>query len=153
MMFYRISRDDRGVAAVEMALVLPVLFLFIYGIFQIGALMAANAVMQSALGEGAREATIWPARTDTQIKTRIQSEVYNVYAGTFVVADPTTTSVTAVSGKAATGSSSAVTAVAGVKKTILKITYTVTPDMLFFTMPPVTITRTKTAYMPIEAAA
>lgn len=116
MMFYRISRDDRGVAAVEMALVLPVLFLFIYGIFQIGALMAANAVMQSALGEGAREATIWPARTDTQIKTRIQSEVYNVYAGTFVVADPTTTSVTAVSGKAATGSSSAVTAVAGVKK-------------------------------------
>ena len=57
-MIRRLKRDEQGAAAVEMALALPVLIIFIYGIFQIGMVMAASAGMQHALGEGARLATI-----------------------------------------------------------------------------------------------
>ena len=158
MMFLRLKKDNRGAAAVEMALALPILFLFIYGIFQVGAMFAANAIMQGALGEGAREATIWPARTNAQIKTKIEAKVFSVYAGNFAVADPVTTTVAAsaaVAARAASGTTPAVAAsaaVAAVKKTRLTITYSVTPDMLFFTLRPLVITRTKTAYMPIEAS-
>ena len=53
-----LRRDERGVAVIEIAIVLPVLILFIYGIFQIGILYQANAGMQHALGEGARYATL-----------------------------------------------------------------------------------------------
>lgn len=140
-----------------MAFVLPILFVFLYGIFQIGAIFAANALMQRALGDGARYATIWPAHTDAQIKTRIETRIINIYAGNFVVANPVTTTVAAagaVAAKPASGSTPAVAAsasVAGVKKTVLTITYTVTPDFVFYSLAPLTLTRTKTAYMPIEA--
>ena len=53
-----LKRDERGVAATEMALALPVLITMIYGIFQVGLLYQANAGMQHALGEGARYATL-----------------------------------------------------------------------------------------------
>ena len=53
-----LRRDERGVAATEMALALPVLITMIYGIFQVGLLYQANAGMQHALGEGARLATL-----------------------------------------------------------------------------------------------
>lgn len=139
MIIRRIQRDDRGVAAVEIAFVLPILFVFIYGIFQVGAVFAANAIMQSALGEGARFATVWPVRTDAQIRSRIESKVINIYAGNFVVSDPVTTTV------AATATASAV------KKTDLTITYNVTTDLVFFPPQSLTLTRTKTAYMAIEA--
>ena len=139
MIIRRIQRDDRGVAAVEVALVLPLLFVFIYGIFQLGAIFAANAIMQGALGEGARFATVWPVRTDAQIRSRIESKVINIYAGNFVVSDPVTTTV------AATATASAV------KKTDLTITYNVTTDLVFFPPRSLTLTRRKTAYMAIEA--
>ncbi len=40
-----LKRDERGVAVIEIAIVLPVLILFIYGIFQVGILYQANAGM------------------------------------------------------------------------------------------------------------
>ena len=157
MMLRRLKRDDRGVVAVEMAFLLPILFVLLYGIFQAGAIFAANALMQRALGDGARYATVWPAHTDAQIKTRIESRVINIYAGNFVVADPVTTTVAAaaaVAAKPSSGTTPAVAAsasVAAVKKTVLTIRYTVTPELVFISLPPLTLTRTKTAYMPVEA--
>ena len=57
-LLHQLKRDERGAAAIEMAIVLPVLILFIYGIFQVGILYQANAGMQHALGEGARFAVL-----------------------------------------------------------------------------------------------
>ena len=37
----------------------PMLLLFVYGIFQFGVILQANAGMQHALGEGARLATLY----------------------------------------------------------------------------------------------
>lgn len=151
-MFSRFQRDDRGAAAIEMALVLPILTIFIFGIFQVGAIFAANAIMQGALGEGARYATIWPVHTDAEIKSRIESKVVNIYTGTFTVSNPVTTSVAAASATAASGSTAATPAVAAVRKTVVQISYSVTPNFIFFTLPALNITRSKTAYMSVEAA-
>ena len=51
-MIQLLRRDERGAAVIEMAIVLPVLILFIYGIFQVGILYQANAGMQHALAKG-----------------------------------------------------------------------------------------------------
>ncbi len=79
--------DKRGVAAVEMALSLPVLLLFIYGIFEVGVMLNAVAGMQSGLGEGARYATIYADRLRMhQIRSKIQAHVFGLGVGTFGIA-------------------------------------------------------------------
>jgi Flp pilus assembly protein TadG len=125
MIWRKLRRDDRGAAAVEMALTLPVLLLMIYGIFEIGIIMAADAGMQHALGEGARYATLYPTPTDAQIKTRVQNKVFGIHVGTFAVADPT-------------GNTS---------YKDLSVSYTVTPNFLFFNGPAITLNRTKRVYL------
>ena len=121
-------RNNRGLATIEMAFALPILVLFIYGIFQIGMIMAASAGMQHALGEGARYATLYPIPTDAQIKQRVSDKLFGVYIGTFNVDDP----VTDPTGKSF--------------KT-LSVHYTVTPNFLFFTAPSVTLDRSKKIYL------
>ena len=90
-----IGENERGAAAVEMALALPVLVSIIYGIFQVGLLYQANAGMQHALGEGARLATICiPSGnncnppSDTAIKNRITAKLFGKSDGTFTVSNP-----------------------------------------------------------------
>ena len=127
----RVIRNESGVATVEMAFALPVLILFIYGIFQIGMIMAASAGMQHALGEGARQATIYPYPSDATVKTTIQNKVFGLYLGDYTVADPA--DVTNASGTKIAKD--------------LQVTYTVTPNFLFFSAPPVTLVRTKRVYL------
>ena len=43
-------RDERGAATIEIAIALPILVLFIYGMFTIGVLFQANAGLQHSLG-------------------------------------------------------------------------------------------------------
>ncbi len=118
-------RNERGAAVIEMAIALPVLVLFIWGIFQMGLLFQANAGMQHALGEGARYATIWPTPTDAQIKGRIGDKVYGVNNGTFTVADPASSS--------------------GFKT--LSVSYSMPMNFLLFEGPTVNVTRTKKVYV------
>lgn len=128
----RIKRSEHGSATVEMALTLPILLVMIYGIFQIGAIMAANAGMQHALGEGARYATIYPTPADNLIKARVQAKIFGTRVGSFTVSDPTT-------GYDSTGK-------IALTKT-LAVTYTVTPNFLFFSSPSITLNRSKVVYL------
>ena len=124
-------RNNRGLATIEMAFALPILLLFIYGIFQVGMIMAASAGMQHALGEGARYATLYPIPTDPQIKQRVLDNLFGDYIGggkNFHVEDIATDS---------TGNSFK----------IISVHYTVTPEFLFFTAPPVTLDRSKKIYL------
>ena len=130
-MIRRLKRDEQGAAAVEMALALPVLIIFIYGIFQVGMVMAASARMQHALGEGARLATIYPYPTDATVKTRIENKIFGTYIGSYTVDDP----ANLTNGAGTTYAKD------------LRVTYTVTPNFLFFTAPPVTLVRTKRVYL------
>ena len=126
-----LKRDERGTAVIEIAIVLPVLILFIYGIFQIGILYQANAGMQHALGEGARYATLClspsPCENPTgaQVKTRIESSVFGTSPGTFTVPTPTSTSGFMT----------------------LTVNYSQPMNFLFFAGPTVNVTRTKKVYV------
>ena len=134
-MMKRICHDNEGVAAVEMALALPILLSFIYGIFQMGAILAADAGMQHALGEGARFATLCvnPTQagcnspTKTQVQTRMQDKIFGVQVGTFDVGLP----------------------VVDAGHMDLQIDYRVSPNFLFFSLPQFTVTRTKRVYLSL----
>ncbi len=64
-----LRRDQRGAAAIEFALSVPVLITMVYGIFQVGLLYEANAGMQHALGEGARLASVYDRNTTNHVPT------------------------------------------------------------------------------------
>jgi Flp pilus assembly protein TadG len=126
-----LKRDERGVAATEMALALPVLVTMIYGIFQVGLLYQANAGMQHALGEGARFATLCVQTnntcnppSDAAIKTRVTSKLFGRGDGAFTVADP----------------------VVGTGYRDLRVTYSKRMNFIFFPGPTITLNRTKRAY-------
>lgn len=127
-----LNRDERGVAATEMALALPVLITMIYGIFQVGLLYQANAGMQHALGEGARYATLCikvgkecTAPTDAAIKSRMNSKLFGKGDGAFTVNDP----------------------VAGTGYRDLSVGYTKRMNFIFFPGPTITLNRSKRAYI------
>jgi Flp pilus assembly protein TadG len=126
-MIRKLRRSQEGASAVEFALAAPVLITMMWGIFQFGVLFGSDAGMQHALGEGARYATIWPTPTDDQIKARMDDKLFQMGYGTFTVANP-----------ARNASNGYVD---------LQVTYVFTPNLLFFTLPAVTLVRTKRAYI------
>lgn len=90
------SRDERGAAAIEMAIALPVIIVMLWGIFQIGLVFQANAGMQHALGEGARLATlcqnptpdgICSIATNEEIESAISEKTFGTGVGEFTVDD------------------------------------------------------------------
>lgn len=132
----RIARDRRGASAIEFALVLPVLVLFIYGTFVFGQLFEANAGMQHALGEGARYANLClnpspttgcSVATNDQIRTRMTNSFFGSAMGSF--ATPTVTD----------GPS-------GSNYKTLSVTYTMPMNFIFFRLPNVTLTQSKQVY-------
>lgn len=128
-------RDERGAAAIELAFALPVLVLFIYGIFVIGQLMAANAGAQNALGQGARYATLCLNPTtatgctlpsDSNIQAKISAGLFGTTSGTW--STPTIDRHDAQ------------------HYLTIQVTYTQNLDFLFFRGPTVTLTRSKKVY-------
>ncbi len=69
--------DERGAAAVEFALVLPLLVLLVFGIVQFG--IAYNRVqgLQAAAREGARRGSL-PQTTQSEISSRVTSSLAGV---------------------------------------------------------------------------
>lgn len=133
-------RDDRGAAVIEMAIALPVLVMFLWGIFQLGIAFQAMAGMQHALGEGARLATICQNPTpagvcstasNAQIEAMINDKVFGTGVGEFDVSP----------------------IVEGADYKEMSVTFTMTPNFLFFDGPEIDITREKRVYVarpPIE---
>ncbi len=72
----RLYRDGRvrraGAAALEMAMVLPLLFLLVFGIIEMGRAIMVNQVITNAAREGARRAVI-PGATDAHVEGRIDT--------------------------------------------------------------------------------
>jgi len=128
-------RDEGGAAAIELAFALPVLVLFIYGIFVIGQLMAANAGAQNALGQGARYATLCLNPTedtgctlpsDDDIQAKISAGLFGTSSGSW--STPTIDRHDAD------------------HYLTIEVSYTQNLDFLFFPGPTVTLTRSKKVY-------
>jgi hypothetical protein len=80
--------------------------------------------MQNALGEGARLATLFPQRSNTEIVNRINAKVFGTGIGIFEVSD----------------------VVEGANYKDLKVTFKMTPNFLFFNGPQINLVREKRVY-------
>lgn len=138
MLRRRLVRDQKGAAAVEMALALPVFIVMLWAFVQLAEVYRALAGIQQALGQGARYATLCQspnstsgctAPTTASVKTDIQNSVYGVGPGTFTVSDPTT-------GADGTGSYYDLT-----------VTYTQPTSLLLFPGPTITVSRSKRVWI------
>ena len=72
----RLRRDERGVTILEFAMVAPVLLLLLLGIFDLGYRSYASSVLQGALHDAARMATVGSysmAQIDSRVKTRLSN--------------------------------------------------------------------------------
>jgi hypothetical protein len=122
-------RDDRGLSAVEFALVCPVLFGFIIGTAQIGSLYFANAGLRNSIEEGARVAGVYPRPTDAVIKARMVKKRFGLksqYLGTPVIT---------------TGKDG------GADFIQISLTYKVPLDFVVVSVKPVTLTKTRRVYI------
>ena len=136
-LFSRIPRDERGVAATEMAFALPVFIIMVWSFVQLAQVYRAMAGIQQALGEGARYATLClnPASTGCTtpsagtIKTKITTSVYGIGPGTFTVTDP-------VSGMAGTS-----------KYYDLKVNYVQPTTLLLLPGPTINVSRSKRVWV------
>lgn len=126
---FRLKHEDKGAAALEFALVAPALILFIVGIAQFGVLFMANNGLRNAVGEGARYATIYPRPTNAQISQRLTDGRFGLKPSR--ITGPTYTP--GISG--------------GADYIDITMSYTVTPDFIFFTLPPLTLTETRRAFV------
>lgn len=125
----RIRRDEQGAAALEFALAAPALILFIIGIAQFGIMFMANNGLRNAVGDGARYATIFPRPTNAQITQRVTS-------GRFGLDPARITGPTYASGVSG-----------GANYIDITMSYTITPDFIFFSLPPMTLTETRRAFV------
>ena len=123
----RLWADRRGAGVIEFAIAVPVLTVFIYGIFVVGKLFEANAGMQHALGEAARYATLYPTPTDDQLKAMMTAKKFGT------------------SNNGGTLSALAIST-SGNTKT-MTLTYSQPTDFLLFNGPNVSITRSKKVYL------
>ena len=117
-------RRDEGSAAIEFAFGVPILLMMVFGMLQLGIVLQANAGVQHALGEAARQATIFPTPTDGQLQATITSAKFGTGAGTW--------------------STPTITDGAGTKT--ITVTYTQPLDWIFFTTN-ATITKSKVVYL------
>ena len=133
----RIVRDEQGAAAVEMAFAIPVLVVMIWAFVQLAQVYRALAGIQQALGEGARYATLClsptatgcTAPTTATVKTKIETSVYGIGPGTFVVPVP-------VTGTSGTG-----------KYYDLQVNYTQPTNLLLFPGPTISVSRKKRVWL------
>lgn len=113
-----------GSATIEFAIAGPILIMMIFGMFQFGIVLQANAGVQHALGEAARYATIFPTPSDAELQARITSKKFGPGNGTW--------------------GASSITSGTGTKT--ISITYTQPLDWVFFTST-VTLNKSKVIYL------
>lgn len=126
---WRLNRDNKGAAAIEMALALPILLELLWIVFQGGLIFRAMSGIQHALGEGARYATIYPQPNTSAIRTKISDAVYGIGPGHFTIASP-------VAGTAD-----------GASYLDLRVSYTQETNLLLLPGPTITVSRSKRVWV------
>jgi Flp pilus assembly protein TadG len=96
----RILQGDRGVVAVEFALVLPILLLVVFGIIDFGRMLNAQITLTQAAREGAR----WAALGQSGVPARVTAAAPTMNPA------PTTTILSSCPANAAVGANAQVQA-------------------------------------------
>ena len=124
-----LARSRSGATAAEFALTLPLFLAFTFVFFGVGALFWANAGLRNGVGEGARVATLFPRRSNTEIQNAVLANSFGLGS---VMTTPTVTAGTANS------------------QDFVDITVTVTPrfDLFIIEVEPITMSETRRVYRP-----
>jgi Flp pilus assembly protein TadG len=126
-------RDESGATVIETAFVLPALIILLWMVIQLGLVMRAMSGIQHALGEGAREAVMYPyeppSTSNTKIVDAMNAAVYGIGPGTFNVVPP--------SEGTADGST----------YLDLRVTYTQDTNLIFLPGPTINVTRSKRVWV------
>jgi Flp pilus assembly protein TadG len=96
-LIHQLRTDCRGAAVIEFAMVAPVFGAMLYGIVQLGIIFYAQAGLKSAVEDAARQATLWPRPTQSQLESRIAAKSFGMKAAN--ITGPTVTFVTGSSPK------------------------------------------------------
>jgi Flp pilus assembly protein TadG len=134
----RVAADQQGVAAVEMALALPILVVMLYMFIQLGEIYRAMSGIQQSLGQGARYATLClnpstsgcTVPTGQQVHDKVLATVYGIGPGTFNANTP------ALQNDGSTG-----------KYYDLTVTYSQRTSLLLFPGPTVNVSRSKRVWV------
>ena len=124
-----LRRDERGAAAVEFAMIIPVFFMLIVGTAQIGTFLYAHAAVRNAVSEGARYATIFPRPTAQQVIDTVKANRANLPAAQF------TEPVVAYS------------QVGNTWVADISMSYSLKLNFIFFTTPAMTLNYSRRAYV------
>lgn len=81
------ARGQSGAQAVEFAIIVPVLFAFLFGIFEIGRLMYEQNRIAAAAAAGARAVAIYGADDTSRIQAAINAKL--PYSATITLSDTT----------------------------------------------------------------
>ncbi|WP_158241482.1 TadE/TadG family type IV pilus assembly protein [Novosphingobium sp. TH158] len=76
----RLLRNRRGSAAIEFALIAPLVFLLIIGILQMGNYFYVRSAVNHAVDEAARLASVYPVPSDADLTTRFQQQDFGAVA-------------------------------------------------------------------------
>jgi len=133
-----LRRDDRGIGAVEFALVAPVLISFIIGVSQVGRMFYANADMKNATAHAARLASIY--RPDGE---EVDDATLIAAVRERLLRDGATSKVTVTVTRGTDNGNPYVQ---------LKTDYSVPLEFIFFSTPPVTLHETRKVYTQVASA-
>lgn len=92
-----LAHDARGAAAVEFALVLPLLAIFIFGVWWLGWAINLGSEVGHAVEMGSRVYVLHPAATATELQTAVASHLTDVNVSDINLATASTTVGTATS--------------------------------------------------------
>jgi hypothetical protein len=126
-------RDASGVSAVEFAIVAPLVFSLLFGIWNAGLALFARNGVQNAVESGARHATIFPRPTEQQIKDMVEAKYYGPSQGEMV------------------GPRLTYGVENGAPVVTIYMSYTHRPSLPFVTVPPIVLEHQRTAYLaPVQ---
>jgi Flp pilus assembly protein TadG len=125
-----IRRDRRGSTAVEFAITVPMLLALIFGTIQAGLIFVAIAGLKHGVGEAARLATLWPTRTDAQIRNELRAKAFGVKPAN--LSNPVITRSTSQ----------------GVPYAEISVSYTMPLEVFFLDLPDITLQESRRAYIP-----
>lgn len=74
----RLRSDRRGATLAEFSLTLPLWIILIFAVFNISRFYWARAGLQNGLGEAARTATLWPARSNAVLRAAFDDTMFGM---------------------------------------------------------------------------
>lgn len=129
-MMRKFARDRRGTTAAEFALTLPIFAMLLFGLFGTAQVYYGRAGVLNGLGEAARVATLWPARTEGMMTAAFNQRAFGVSSNAEVELDYET------------GTSN------GQAFVDIEVEYTPVINLFLIQVEPVTLEYTRRAYRP-----